>query len=280
MRKSPRIHTVQSYRKRNKIVHSYIRGHGINKTKIANPSKIFIKRPTLLDSRIQYKINELENYKKLSEQKKKWVQTKKSPDEWQLQTEDPDMVKFYQTQIDFLKSLIGKTHKQVREAILLKGDELVSARINDEPFTNVYNSEKALETAEKLTGIKYPTPKYQLAKTALEQHANIIGYKPESEKLVWMSPTQYLLLTPHTIYKDESSKDLLQKMLNNEKLDALWLDVDVKTNTVRSHEGRHRAKVAEALGIEKVPVILYAREGRDWAKKSQLPEITKIRRQE
>ena len=261
-----------------KIVQSFTRGKGEKIQKIANPSSFTLKNKTLIDSRLQYKINELENYKKLASEKKIWVQEENS-NNWSLQIEKPDMVKFYQTQIDFLKSLKGKTRKQIRSAILLTGDELVSAKIHDESFANVYNSSEALKIAEKLTGIKYPTPKYQLAKTMLEQNAKVMNYKPESEKLVWITPIQYLLLTPSTRYDENSVKSLMQKMINNEKHDALWLDVDVETRQVIGHEGRHRAKVAEALGMEKVPVILYARSGRDWETKNKLPDITKIRRQ-
>lgn len=87
-----------------------------------------------------------------------------------------------------------------------------------------------------------------------------------------MSPQQFLQLAPPTYYSEEVLQKLKQKMQKGEPLDALWLDVDVKTGRVLQHVGRHRAKVALELGIGFVPVVLYAKDGYDWAEATQLPE--------
>lgn len=127
--------------------------------------------------------------------------------------------------------------------------------------------------------------KYNLA-TGKDQSANVLGYKPESEKLVWMSPERYLsLVAPLSkeMFEFEKEKgyytDVTDRMKTGKPMDALWLDVDTNTYQVRGHEGRHRAKIAQELGIKELPVILYARDGREWAKASELPEVHHIIRE-
>lgn len=112
---------------------------------------------------------------------------------------------------------------------------------------------------------------YNLAQ-GKEQNANIIGYRKDSEKLVWMTPQQFRSLTTDPIDYDEPSlTKLKQRMKNGEPIDACWLDVETKTWKVQNHEGRHRAKAAQELGIEKIPVVLYARNGYDWDSADKLP---------
>lgn len=117
--------------------------------------------------------------------------------------------------------------------------------------------------------------KYNLAE-GKEQSAYVLGYKPKSEKLVWMNPEKFLKIAPLRFPDSGSLRDLTEKMKAGKKLDALWFDVDVKTRRVSQHEGRHRATVAKQLGIEKVPVILYAKKGYEWTSKRMLPKIENI----
>lgn len=138
---------------------------------------------------------------------------------------------------------------------------------------------------------------YNLAQ-GKDQSAFLIGYRPQSEKLVEMTPKEFLKLTiPHKYGKFllnpavVSAQDLppvigelnltglKQKLVNGDKLDALYLDVDVNTFKVQRHEGRHRALAAAQLGIETVPVLLYARDGYDWALAKELPNVKDIRPQ-
>lgn len=121
--------------------------------------------------------------------------------------------------------------------------------------------------------------KYRLAK-GKKQDAFILGYRPKSEKLVAMSPDKFLSLAGKLVAQDNAAVEILkQKMSGGKHLDALWLDVDINKNKVQRHEGRHRALAAKELGIKKVPVILYARDGYEWADKFALPGPRSIRRQ-
>jgi len=113
---------------------------------------------------------------------------------------------------------------------------------------------------------------YRLA-TGKDQDANIIGYRPKSEKLMWMTPQQFRSLTTDPISYDEPSlTKLKQRMKRGDPIDACWLDVDSKTWRVQRHEGRHRAKAAQELGIEKIPVILFSKDGYEWDSSDKLPD--------
>lgn len=255
-RKSPVKHRVRTHKKKDKVVSSYTRGHGSKKTKVSTP------RITLANSRIQAKISELKRFKQMAKEQN-----------------NLKMEKFYEAHIRAMLRLLGKTRKQMYSEILLAGDELSTARAGDYNFNYVYRLEKAFELMQKITGLKYPEPKYVLAK-GTEQSAYLIGYRPKSEKLVWISPTKFLSLAGYAIaYDKESLEKVRRRMQTSEPLDALYLDVDVNTHQVRQHEGRHRAKVAQELGIKKVPVLLYAKDGYDWESAKKLPSVDQIVRQ-
>jgi len=92
----------------------------------------------------------------------------------------------------------------------------------------------------------------------------------KDEKLVWMSPEEFLGYTPHpqlpgypsTIdpegkYFSKSSLDYLTDQIRKgEKIDCLMLDFTKKIGTFPSHEGRHRALIAKRMGFKKVPVLV------------------------
>jgi len=84
-------------------------------------------------------------------------------------------------------------------------------------------------------------------------------YRPRSQIKVYMSPNRFLSLAAKkpSPYNKERLKFLQCKILKNEELDPLFLDVDVDTHRVSEHEGRHRAMAAKLLDIKKVPVIIY-----------------------
>ena len=124
----------------------------------------------------------------------------------------------------------------------------------------------------KLSIIPKISDKYQyILAEGKDQDANIIGYKPQSEKLVWMAPAQFLSLTPPAYYDKKSLKKIKERLKAKQPIDALWMDVDITTWQVQRHEGRHRAKTAQDLGIAKVPVVLYAKNGYEWAESKKLP---------
>ena len=94
--------------------------------------------------------------------------------------------------------------------------------------------------------------------TYIEAQAGYLyTYKPESIKKVYTWPSVFLGLAAGRPGFADVIQDLKDKMLSRTPLDPLFFDVDIDTGKVLSHEGRHRAKAAQELGIEKVPVILY-----------------------
>ena len=82
-------------------------------------------------------------------------------------------------------------------------------------------------------------------------------YKPKSIRKVYMYPSVFLGLAAGRPGFQDVIEDLKDKILSRTPLDPLFFDVDIDTGKVLAHEGRHRAKTAQELGIEKVPVILY-----------------------
>lgn len=115
------------------------------------------------------------------------------------------------------------------------------------------------------------------------QSANLQNFKPESQKLVTMSPGKYLKhvrehfedtpggdfetardsitrKSPHVV--DERIQEMKDRMTGRKPLDALWFDVRLgqqgTDSPIIGQEGRHRAIAAKELGIRHVPVILWA----------------------
>jgi len=106
------------------------------------------------------------------------------------------------------------------------------------------------------------------------------SFHPESQELVWMSPRDFLILCAggrHHLYPElmqsalenrdwvyKKSLDYFkEKIRKGECVFVPFLEVDIETCRVVSHEGRHRALAALQLGVEKIPVVLYYfREGR------------------
>jgi hypothetical protein len=75
-----------------------------------------------------------------------------------------------------------------------------------------------------------------------------------------MSPAKFLRLCyplPDYEKNDESSLNLRNRMEKGLPVDPLVLVIDVTKKKVTGHEGRHRATVANELGIKTVPVLIY-----------------------
>lgn len=83
-------------------------------------------------------------------------------------------------------------------------------------------------------------------------------YRPYAQKLVWMSPQRFLEIAPEpAMWSEAHIRYLKDTMLRGEEIEPLWMDIFSETCQVWRHEGRHRARAAMELGIEKVPVIVY-----------------------
>jgi hypothetical protein len=103
------------------------------------------------------------------------------------------------------------------------------------------------------------------------QHPHgIVGWKG---KMVWMSPDKFLSLAyPLDVPYKDSLNSLRKAMKLGNSIPHLLLYVDMEKKKVIGHEGRHRAKVAKELGIEKVPVFIYTgnyTRTPDWTKEDQ-----------
>lgn len=95
-----------------------------------------------------------------------------------------------------------------------------------------------------------------------ESNEELFGYKPDSQLLIWMKPSEFLdkaSKITHTTshYQQTIVKKLVDKMKEDKPIDPLFLDIDVVNCQVTDHEGRHRAMAAEEIGISRVPVIIY-----------------------
>jgi hypothetical protein len=148
---------------------------------------------------------------------------------------------------------------------------------------------RALEAAREHYGVRANPdgdPAYVLAVGEAES-ANLQHYKPDSQRLVTMRPTKYLkhvrrqaerrssheqaqrsITRESAAVSPQRIEEMKERMRERLPIDAMWLDVLVggsegQDSPVVGQEGRHRAIAAKELGIEHVPVILYAHERRE-----------------
>jgi hypothetical protein len=94
--------------------------------------------------------------------------------------------------------------------------------------------------------------------------------KKGTVELVWMTPDEFLSEVPHPAtrmlaairdlsekwWAQSSIKYLTESIIQQRKLDPLYLDYTTMIFGWPAHEGRHRAYVAKRLGIEKIPVLV------------------------
>jgi hypothetical protein len=110
-----------------------------------------------------------------------------------------------------------------------------------------------------------------------EESARLYGYKAESQVKMSMSPEEYRHLAEQiwvhrqgvdpsklaSIKERETEeahdRGLAKRFRSGEVVDAAFLDIDPDTMDPVSQEGAHRTALAEALGMKKIPVIVYAR---------------------
>lgn len=117
---------------------------------------------------------------------------------------------------------------------------------------------------------------------------NLTGYHPESQKLVYMTPEQFLYLCPIDNNKPASEHmefmnievihEIIESIKAKKEIEIPFLDIDIKTFKVWQHEGRHRAWACKLLKIKRIPVILYFREDGKFIniKGRKLPKIEEI----
>jgi len=99
----------------------------------------------------------------------------------------------------------------------------------------------------------------KIGKFKMARSDNIFDFKPKKQSYRKMSPTEFLRLAPDTQFSPKRVNELKTKIKKGE-MDVLFFDVDVDSCQVLDHEGRHRAKASQELGIKEVPVVLFNRE--------------------
>lgn len=121
-----------------------------------------------------------------------------------------------------------------------------------------------------------------------DESANLRNYKPDSQRLVTMSPRKYLkharryfesqedttwaearrsITTDGPTVTEGRVEEMMDRMRNKQPIDALFFDVrlnhDGPGSPIIGQEGRHRAIAADRLGLLHVPVILYGHERKE-----------------
>lgn len=76
--------------------------------------------------------------------------------------------------------------------------------------------------------------------------------------IVMMKPTEFLKLSLPKSHIRACSLDFLLDAFEfgEPKLDPLYLSVSGETCEVNGHQGRHRAEIANDLGVEEIPVVI------------------------
>ena len=124
-----------------------------------------------------------------------------------------------------------------------------------------------------------------------QESSLLYNFHPQSQVLVHMSPSSYLRwcasqysaaqweayirhLTEESASSDRQT--LRQRLEQGLPLDALFLDADPTTGAVLAQEGQHRAMLAQTLGIDYVPVLVFARErGVGFVTEAEYPGVLK-----
>lgn len=85
------------------------------------------------------------------------------------------------------------------------------------------------------------------------------GWNKWAQQHEFIAPMKFLELSgaPLGGFSIPSIKGIAEGLESGHALEALWLDVDVDTNKVFKHEGRHRAYYAWKQSWPLVPVILW-----------------------
>ena len=96
----------------------------------------------------------------------------------------------------------------------------------------------------------------------LDVSSPLFFYKPKSMEITLMSPNQFFSYAPRIELDEGVIERIKNAIRKKEPIEPLFLDVK-ETGEVFGHEGRHRAKACEELGIDKIPVILFCR-GNDY----------------
>lgn len=106
--------------------------------------------------------------------------------------------------------------------------------------------------------------------TGRDQNDPFLGYYPESQVLIYMTPDEYINACASfqggvdDFYEfrnnpvSQNKIERLKGIMNDDyPLDAASLDYDSRSGEIVSQEGGHRAIAAKELGIDMIPVLVY-----------------------
>ena len=89
----------------------------------------------------------------------------------------------------------------------------------------------------------------------------LFNFKPQTQQYKIMKPQEFLdVVPPERMTSPEQRKYLKERIKQGKEVDPAFLDGDVDTCQVLSHEGRNRAIVCKELGLKKYPVVIYNKE--------------------
>ena len=95
----------------------------------------------------------------------------------------------------------------------------------------------------------------------------LFNYKSKTQQHKIMTPQEFLdVVPPERITSPEQREYLKERIKKGKEVDPAFLDVDVDTCQVLSHEGRNRAIVMKELGLKKYPVVIFNKEFDEEAK--------------
>ena len=89
----------------------------------------------------------------------------------------------------------------------------------------------------------------------------LFDFKPETQQHIIMTPKEFLdVVPPERMTSPEQRRQLKERIKQGKEIDPAFLDVDVDTCQVLSHEGRNRAIASKELRLKKYPVVIYNKE--------------------
>ena len=95
----------------------------------------------------------------------------------------------------------------------------------------------------------------------------LTNYHPKAQIRIEMSPQRFLenLGQAGQFYPSRDVVDQIKRrMAAGQEIDPLFIDYDPFWHRIVRHEGRHRALAAKELGIDRIPVIVYFYDQKDW----------------
>ena len=101
----------------------------------------------------------------------------------------------------------------------------------------------------------------KIGKFTMSRADFLFNFKPDTQEHIIMTPQEFLdVVPPERLTSPEQRANLKERIKQGKEIDPAFLDVDVDTCQVLSHEGRNRAIVSKELGIKKYPVIIFNKE--------------------